>query len=299
MIAVWLIVKTVLHLKKPDLQNLITGIALLVISVGWFLLVTGYLAEFGDGVMTGRYNNFMYDGSSSLITVIKSVVINPMKAIYECVDKEKLYFIAMTLCPLLGLPLFTRRYERYVLLIPYILVNLMPDYRYQHEIFYQYTFGSTAFLMYMTVVNLADFKINRQRLSALIVATIISVEVFATVVIPKAIKYPIQTIEHHEHYQSIRDVLDTVPDGASVTATTYYTTHLSQREILYDVRYCSQEHLLETEYVVLAISEDYSYQEYATDGKNNGYENLTELLKDNGYSVCESIEDVLVVWRKG
>lgn len=297
-IAVWLIVKTVLHLKKPDLQNLITGIALLVISVGWFLLVTGYLAEFGDGVMTGRYNNFMYDGSSSLITVIKSVVINPMKAIHECVDKEKLYFIAMTLCPLLGLPLFTRRYERYILLIPYILVNLMPDYRYQHEIFYQYTFGSTAFLMYMTVANLADFKINRQRLSALIVATVISVEVFATVVIPKAIKYPIQTIEYNEHYKSIRDVLDTVPDDASVTATTYYTTHLSQREILYDVRYCSQEHLLETEYVVLAVSEDYSYQEYATDGKNNGYENLTELLKKNGYSVCESIEDVLVVWHK-
>lgn len=298
-IAVWLIVKTVLHFKKSDLQNLITGIALFVISLGWFLLVTGYLANFGDGVMTGRYNNFMYDGSSSLITVIKSVLINPMKAIYECVDKEKLYFIAMTLCPLLGLPLFTRRYERYILLIPYILVNLMPDYRYQHEIFYQYTFGSTAFLMYMTVVNLADFKINRQRLSALVVATVISVEVFATVVIPKAIKYPIQTIEYHEHYQSIRDVLDTVPDDASVTATTYYTTYLSQREILYDVRYCSQEHLLETEYVVLAVSEDYSYEKYATDGKNNGYENLTELLKDNGYSVYESFKDVLVIWHKG
>ena len=175
----------------------------------------------------------------------------------------------------------------------------MPDYRYQHEIFYQYTFGSTAFLTYMTVVNLADFKINRQRLSALVVATVISVEVFATVVIPKAIKYPIQIIEYNEHYQSIRDVLDTVPDDASVTATTYYTTHLSQREILYDVRYCSQEHMLETEYVVLAVSEDYSYQEYATDGKNNGYENLTELLKDNGYSVYESIEDVLVIWHKG
>lgn len=298
-IAVWLIVKTVLRLKKPDLQNLITGIALLMISVGWFLLVTGYLAEFGDGVMTGRYNNFMYDGSSSLIMVIKSVVINPMKAIYECVDKEKLYFIAMTLLPLVGFPLLTRKYERYILLIPYILVNLMSDYPYQHDIFYQYTFGSTAFLMYMTVINLADCKLNWKRTSALIVAAIISIEAFAITVVPKAIKYPIQAIEYHEYYQNIRDVLNAIPDDASVTATGFLTTHLSQREILYDVRYCSKEHLLETEYVALDISENNSYKKYATDGKNNGYENLIELLKDNGYLEYESFKDVLVIWHKG
>ena len=297
-IAVWLIVKTVLRFKKLDLQNLITGLALLVISLGWFLLVTGYLAEFGDGVMTGRYNNFMYDGSSSLITVIKSVVINPMKAIYECVDKEKLYFIAMTLLPLVGFPFLTRRYERYILLIPYILVNLMSDYPYQHDVFYQYTFGSIAFLVYMTVVNLTDCKINWQRTSALIVATIISIEAFAITVVPKAIKYPIQAIEYHEYYQNIRDVLNAIPDDASVTATGFLTTHLSQRERLYDVRYCSKEHLLETEYVALDVSENNSYKKYATDGKNNGYENLIELLKDNGYLEYESFKDAIVIWHK-
>lgn len=297
-IAVWLIVKTLLRFKKLDLQNLITGLALLVISLGWFLLVTGYLSKFGDGVMTGRYNNFMYDGPSSLITVIKSVVINPMKAIYECVDKEKLYFIAMTLLSLVGFPLLTRKYERYILLIPYILVNLMSDYPYQHDIFYQYTFGSTAFLMYMTVINLADCKLNWKRTSALIVAAIISIEAFAITVVPKAIKYPIQAIEYHEYYQNIRDVLNAIPDDASVTATGFLTTHLSQRKILYDVRYCSQEHLLETEYVVLDVSENNSYKKYATDGKNNGYENLIELLKDNGYLEYESFKDAIVIWHK-
>lgn len=68
----------------------------------------GYLAKSGDGEMTYRYSNFMYDGPSSLLTVIKSVILNPVKAVYECVDTEKLYFIAMTLLPFLGLPLLTR-----------------------------------------------------------------------------------------------------------------------------------------------------------------------------------------------
>ena len=297
-IALWLIVKTVLRFKKLDVQNLITGIVLLAISLGWFFLVTGYLANSGDGVMTYRYSNFIYDGSSSLITVIKSVILNPMKAVYECVDAEKLYFIAMTLLPLLGLPLLTRRYERYILLIPYILVNLMSDYRYQHDIFFQYTFGSNAFLVYLTVVNLADLKINWQRIFALVAATIVSAVCFGIVVVPKAINYPMQAIQYYAYYQNIRDALDTIPDGASVTATTFYTTHLSQRKILYDVQYCSKEHLLETEYVVLKPSASSDYRKYATGGKENGFDNLVKLLEENGYTEYESLNNVLVIYHK-
>ena len=297
-VALWLLVKTILRLKKLDVQNLITGIVLLAISLGWFFLVTWYLAKSGDGVMTYRYSNFMYDGTFSLITVIKAVILNPMKAVYECVDTEKLYFIAMTLLPLLGLPLLTRRYERYILLIPYILVNLMSDYQYQHDIFFQYTFGSNAFLMYLTVVNLADWKINWKRSSVLILAIIISGTCFVRVVIPKAITYPVKAIQYYDHYQNIRDTLNTIPEDASVAATTFYTTYLSQREILYDVRYCSREHLLETEYVVLKCSSNSDYKQYATDGKGNGYENLVGILEAHGYELYETLENVLSIYCK-
>lgn len=297
-IALWLIVKTVLHFKKLDISNLITGIIMLAISLGWFFLVTGYLAKSGDGVMTYRYSNFMYDGLSSLLTVIKSVILNPMKAVYECVDIEKLYFIAKTLLPFLGLPLLTRRYERYILLIPYILVNLMSDYQYQHDIFFQYTFGSTAFLVYLAVVNLADIRINWQRVTVLAAAFIVSVACFYKVVVPKAIHYPVQAVRYYDFYQNIRDALSEIPDGASVTATTFYTTYLSQREILYDVRYCSLEHMLETQYVVLKISADSDFKKYAVNEEGNGFENLVNLLEENGYELYMSIEDILVIYRK-
>ena len=297
-IALWLIVKTVLHFKKLDISNLITGIIMLAISLGWFFLVTGYLAKSGDGVMTYRYSNFMYDGSSSLLTVIKSVILNPMKAVYECVDIEKLWFLAMTLLPFLGLPLLTRRYERYILLIPYILVNLMSDYQYQHDIFFQYTFGSTAFLVYLAVVNLADIRINWQRVTVLAAAFIVSMACFYKVVVPKAIHYPVQAVRYYGFYQNIRDALSEIPDGASVTATTFYTTYLSQREILYDVRYCSLEHMLETQYVVLKISADSDFKKYAVNEEGNGFENLVNLLEENGYEPYMSIEDILVIYRK-
>ncbi len=297
-IALWLTVKTVLRPRKMDIQNLITGLTLLAVSLGWFFLVTGYLAKSGDGVMTYRYGNFLYDGSSSLVTVIKSVFLNPMKAIYECVDPEKLQFIAMTLLPLLGLPLLTRRYERYLLLIPYVLVNLMSDYQYQHDIFFQYTFGSNGFLIYLTVVNLADIRVSWRRSAAVIAAAVVSTVCFATVVLPKAIPYPRQATQYQDHYQSIRNTLDTIPDTASVTATTFYTTHLSQREVLYDLRYCSREHLLETEYVVLKTSASSDYKKYATGGENNGFDNLVKLLEENGYTQYAKLEGILVIYRK-
>ena len=297
-IALWLIVKTVLRFRKQDAGNLITGIAMLGISLGWFFLVTGFLAKSGDGVMTYRYSNFLYDGSSSLLTVIKSVILSPMKAVYECADPEKLQFIALTLLPLLGLPLLTRRYERYILLIPYLLVNLMSDYSYQHNIFFQYTFGSAAFLVYLTVVNLADIKMDWKRLTVLSAAAAVSLVCFCKVVVPKAVSYPVRAVRYYDYYQNIRDTLSEIPEGASVTASTFYTTFLSQRERLYDVRYSSPQHLLETQYVVLHVSADGDYKQYAQDGENNGFENLVRLLEENGYVPYKSIEGILVIYRK-
>lgn len=297
-ISLWLIVKTVLHFKKPDIRNLLTGIVMFAISLGWFFLVTGYLAKSGDGVMTYRYSNFLYDGSSSLLTVIKSVILSPMKAVYECADAEKLQFIVLTLLPLLGLPLLTRRYERYILLIPYILVNLMSDYQYQHNIFFQYTFGSAAFLVYLTVVNLADIKMDWKRLTVLSAAAAVSLACFCKVVVPKAISCPVQAVRYYDYYQSIRDTLSEIPEGASVTAATFYTTYLSQRETLYDVRYSSPQHLLETQYVVLREPPSSDYIQYDQGGENDGFENLVRLLEENGYTRYRSVENVLVIYQK-
>ena len=297
-IGLWLIVKTVLRTQKLDVWNLITGIAMTAISVAWFIAVTRYLAKTGDGVMTYRYNNFMYDGSSSLIAVIKSVILNPMKAVYECADSEKTFFTVITLLPLLGMPLLTRRYERYILLIPYVLVNLMSDYAYQHDIFFQYAFGSIACLLYLTVVNLADRKLAWQRTAVLATMAFACAVCFAITVVPKANASIRQSVQYRGYYESIRESLSTIPENADVAATTFYTTQLSQREILYDVRYCSKAHLLSSEYVVLSLNSEQEYSRYASPGKGDGFMRLTELLVSEGYAVYHTLDGVLVIYRK-
>jgi len=296
-IGLYLLVKTLLRLKKPDYHNLITGGALLAVSLLWFFAVTGYLAKHGDGVMTYRYDNFIYDGSGSLFTVVKAVLMHPMKALYECVDPEKLNFNNLMLLPLLCLPLFTRRYERYILLIPYVLINLMSDYQYQHNIFFQYTFGSTAFLLYLTAVNLADIRTEKVRLGALCMAVLVAGTCFAGNILPKVKQYQETASKYASYYDGVREVLDTVPKDASVATTTFYTTYLSQRDVIYDIRYCSRAHLLEAEYVVLNVSST-DYQKYATYGQNNGYENITKLLEGNGYEKQDTSQGPVAIYKK-
>ena len=294
-IALWQLLKGIL--SKGRKWELAAGIALLVSALVYFFAVTAYLSNSGDGVMTYRYNNFIYDGSSSLLTVVKAVLLSPMKAVFECVDKEKLEFIGLTLLPLTGLPLLTRRYERLVLLIPYILVNLMSDYQYQHDIFFQYTYGSTACLFYLVAVNLADMKKQGIRVAALGLALCISATCFGAKIMPKAMQYPKQCKTYQSYYDKLRDVLDTVPEGASVAATTFYTTYLSQRDILYDVRYASREHIFSCEYMALSVTDKNSYKPYAVNGEQ-GYENFRDLVLEEGYVKIAEYPGRLEIYQK-
>ncbi len=300
-IALFSILRSLLRLKKGEKgekKELIMSGAMLGVSLVWFFLVTGYLAKSGDGVMTYRYSNFMYDGSDSLMSVVKAVIMNPMKAIFECVDEEKLKFIGLTMLPLLGLPLITRRYERYILLIPYILVNLMSDYQYQHDIMFQYTFGSAALLIYLTAVNLADLKLDRVKAVSLLSAAAVAVGCFSCVIYPTAISYPKRAAEKAEYYDSIREALDVIPEGVPAAATSTYTAYLSDREVLYDVRHSTKEHVLEAEYMALSVTGTSYFKKYATEGKNDGYSNFVKLIKENGYELVTKVDGVLEIYKK-
>ena len=293
-IALYLLLRSVLRKEK---WGVIAGALMLAAALGWFAAVTGYLATSGDGVMTYRYKNFMYDGSGTLVTVVKAVLLCPMKAVFESVDPEKLEFIGLTLLPIAALPLFTRRYERFLLLIPYVLVNLMSDYQYQHNIFFQYTYGATACLFYMTLVNLADWKVEPERVLTLAAAVAVAAGCFGVRILPKAVSYPEKCKTYAAYYDSLRDILDVVPDGASVAATTFYTTYLSQRDELYDIRYASTDHIFSCEYMALGVTDTNSYKKFAVNGEK-GYDNFVEILLSLGYEKIAEYEGRLEIYRK-
>ena len=79
-------------------------------------------------------------------------------------DKSKIAYILKTLGVLLFIPLCTRKWSRFILLGPYIMFNLMSDYEYFHSIYFHYSFGSGALLIYLLIINICDMDVRKKML---------------------------------------------------------------------------------------------------------------------------------------
>ena len=301
--GLWLLLTGLLR-KRDRTWRICTAVFMLAVSIGWFLGVTSYLASKGDGVMNYRYGNFMYDGKDSLLSAVICVILCPFKALFECTDPEKLEYLCLTLIPLLGLPLLTRRYERLVLLIPYLLINLLSDYQYQHDIFYQYSFGSVAFLFFASILNLSDLTARQKK------APWLSAVLLAPVIVLSAVgffQYPVSQSQgafasrslYERDQQAAAELMAAVDEDESVCATTFYTTALSARRELYDVKYSSEQHIFHCDVIVIDPRYTYDFERWATDpGKTNGLERFRSRLSYYGYVLEAEYGGRIQVYRK-
>ncbi len=295
-VGLWLLARTLL--RGRNRWDLAASLALLAVSIGWFLGVTTWLSRYGEGVMVNRYSNFRTGTEGSLFDVVRAVLVNPMKVVYVCVKREKLKFIFLTMAPLLGLPLLTRRYERWILLIPYVLVHLMSDYPYQHDVLFQYGFGPLACLFYLSLLNLCELRADRLRTAALAAAAIVSVGCFIWGVVPAVRFCRERAGKLAGTYQEVTAVFDRLPEDASVTAHTFYVLQLCDRDTVYDLSFVDLARLLESDYIIIHRNYSDELHRFEHDGVTDGLQAIRDLMDENGY-VCDlELESGMTVYRK-
>lgn len=290
--------------RKKDRWQIRAGLAMIVLSMGWFLGATAFLRTRGDGVMTNRYENLMWGGSESLVSVAACVLISPMKGLYECVDSDKLRYIFHTMLPLLGIPLLTRRYERFLLLIPWFLINLLADYTFQHSIYFQYSFGTVAFLMLLTLLNLRDLlpKLPERRLirtGTVLLPILISAVSFGIFLGPRIWRPIHRCFRYREDFAVIREKLAKIPKDTTVTSSKYLTTPMYDYPSLYDWEFCSEEHLLESEYVIVEMP---VFLEWGTVPEIPSHRadrlRVLDLMEAHGYTCVDEYGDWLRIYQK-
>ncbi len=159
------------------------------------------------------------------------------------------------LLPLGFLPLMSLRLGKWVLLIPFVLINLMSNYKYQHSIFFQYTYGSGALLFYLAMANFRDLKlpIFRQLRPLFLrsglfcaVALVLTVGSTKTRYLDRGKTMP---------SQSQRRPGSSCPrflPGASVRSSTFFVPQLSMRDEIYLL-----DSLHPSDYVVLDLRAGY------------------------------------------
>lgn len=244
-------------------RSISKGSAVLGISVIYFIVVSYFMSKYGEGTMAYRYDNFIYDGSGSLFTVIKAVILNPIYTIYESFDEEKIKFILQMLVPVAFMPLMTKKPSRIVLFIPFILLNLMSDYKYQHDINFQYTYGSAAFLFYLMIMNYSEMKPGF-RSKVLAVAASSSVLMFMC-----NTYYRSDGFESYKNdvksgsIEVIDNALELVPKDASVAVSTFFLPNMFDHREIYEFE--STQYRDSVEYIVLDLrfsSDDFSVDDY-------------------------------------
>ncbi len=268
-----------LILSKRDIIN---GGALALISVAYFIFAVWYLESYGFGAMTGRFSDYYYTEGDGLLALACTFIKDPMLILYNVFSYEKLEFALQLLLPLCFMPFATSRLSRFTLLLPAIVINFMPSYKYMHVIYFQYTFASSVFLIYLTAMNLRDAKphIKERMLPLMLICT---ASAFLSTSLGHT-AYLARYMHNRDEYKLIGEVLESIPEDASVTASTFFLPHLSQRDVIYQE---GSAHEVETDCIVL----DLRYEESEKEEKKEQY-----LLR--GYTLTEYHKGSIAVLEK-
>lgn len=250
-------------------------------SAAYFLGAYCFLQSQGHGTfLSSRFGNLMADSSGGPFEIVRTLLVDPGYMFSTVFQEEKMLYLLAMLLPVACIPLLGKRLSQLVLLLPFLLINLLPDYPYQHNLYFQYGFGAIAFFFYLTVQNTAAFR-PAVRQKILPFAAMAAVVLFLSTMSGQY-HYLKRASENRETYQKLDSYLESIPEEASVTASGYFTPKLSQRRVLY---HYPSDH--KTEYVVLDLR-----------SKNEAGGDLAVMtLENGGYTRVAYEEDLIAVLR--
>lgn len=268
-------------------KELKTAIGLILLSIAYVSGAIYYLSNYGEGLMSGRFNNLMC--SDSLLSIIKVIITNPAYIFSQIFNADKLEFIIIIFLPVASIIFTTKKYSNFILLIPLTFINLLPEYSYQHSIMYQYVFAPYAFIIYMCVRNLAEFETGKRK-------KILSVSVMLVFLIFVSYMYPLKRYLQYYHdttdtRECIIEAMGKIPHEASVTASARYLPQLASRDVIYELKPTDVQNgvLYESDYIVYDIRPDFKSESLSKD--ISAYHNA-------GYYIYFQVDDVILLMRR-
>ena len=205
-----------------------------VVSGVYMGLITKWLTKNGDGEMmtSYRFGKFLINDGDGLGSVVKNVLTDPGYFFNSLIRESNLLFFVEVMFPLLFLPFFTKKIERYFLMLPFIITNLAigASYGYAESISYQYIYGPVCPLIYMSIINLDDMKEKKQDLAFVsgVTSLIIAFGWSST-----KLRYYERYKADEAHYKNVEALLDGVPEDAAVAAEAFLLPHMADRDRIY------------------------------------------------------------------
>lgn len=285
----WLISHGFDRASEHQKRDRITGLAVASGSLLYLVVSLTILNYVGQGTLITRFSNITGIYNTTFGTLIKELLINPAIVIYELLTAEKLLFALCLFLPLCVLPFAAKRKSALLLLLPLVLLNLLSDFPYHIRFDYPYALGSNAYLFYMVILTLAERKeqpetdAKTRRWIAL---------AFCFTLIVGAYRGANESYQFEYLFAGttdpdvIEEALATIPEDASVSASSRYLTALSTRDQLYSLSTKAN-----TEYIALDLRDEWNLMEDAS--------KALETYQANGYAVIYIEEEIIAILKKG
>lgn len=255
------------------------GGCLLGIGGGAMAISFSYLSSHGEGLMTNHYSNLVSESEEGLLAILHTLVSNPGYLFTQMFQEEKIPFLIIVLLPLLTLIICTKKYSRFLLLIPFLFINVLPSYSYQHSVFYQYVFGPCMFLLYLCMLNAADLK-NTEQNRRMLYCAVFACYAFVSQIIPKSY-YLKDYKEYPKQVAAIKELSNILPKEASISANTFLVPQLAKRDTIYmiDGTIVERDTIYDTDYAVFDARSGYQDDNMEDEIKRYEQEGYTTYLE--------------------
>lgn len=262
---------------------ILSAVALVYLIAAWVVLTYA-----GKGTLITRFDNVTGIYATDFGTLVREIVFNPALCLYEMLTEAKLHYLLCLFLPLGFIPFLSRRKTVLVFLAPLLLLNLLSDFSYHYSTNFPYSFGMAAILLYLCVDALAEYKLRRpdgKLATHLLLVAVCSALIVGGFRITDWTEQVDYATGNEMEYTAITEVLATLDENASVSASGRLCAALADRSELYSL-YTKAD----TEYVILDLREEWmlDYEESYT----------VEYYEKLGYTLQKKHEGIVAVLKK-
>lgn len=265
-----------------------------ILPVLYFALGLYLLNTYGEGGMVSRFEPYLLEGENGILSVLKNLILHPTYVFSKLLIAKKLGYLFFVLAPLVFLPLVQRTWSSYLLSLPLIVINLLPDWPYQYDIGFQYSYGSQTLLFIMALLALEDLKEHKfiKEKTTLAMVTI-GIIMSGTLLHHFTHNWSFNIgyyFEHKEKFDTMRYTLESLPEEASVVTEGGYTPALRNHQYLYDIFYHNDKKADDSiDYIVIPREQK---------GNNKVYDPIIESYESLGYKESKYATKELFILEK-
>ncbi|MBQ6154163.1 MAG: DUF2079 domain-containing protein [Ruminococcus sp.] len=207
-------------------KKIIKGALMVLMAILYFIIANNIVASFGEeGVMMWRLSDYFVNGEQSYFSVLKSIIFDIGFLFKQMFTADKFPFLIWMLLPVMFAPFMTKKISSLILLLPIIPINLMQSWQYQYDITYQYTYGVGALIIMCAIFAVLKLRTAPKRV-VMLMSICMCILTSAAFVLPKISNNSASYKNVNTSAKAVDQLLEEIPEDASVTADHYIAPHL-------------------------------------------------------------------------